>query len=168
LLVNWDAVYSDIVRNLADDFSYLCKDKRFEYQTRLYLSTDNSKELFKDKKVWFEFFLLFKTYQLAKNKENDDYFMSDYEYSEKAKAVIKRLSDNLYKAFPDSYVTFTNEYNDCDVCSFIEGFNENTQNTLEIAEMTILPKTKLGNSIITKGSIIDKGDHRVLISKIFQ
>jgi hypothetical protein len=144
------------------------KDKRFEYQTRLFLSTDNSNELLKDKKVWFEFFVLFKTYQLAKDKENDDYIMSDYEYSEEAKAVIKRLSENLYKAFPDSYVTFTNEYNDCDVCSFIKGFKEESTDSMEIAEMAILPKTDLGNSFVTKGTIIDNGDHRVLISRIFQ
>ncbi|HQP04094.1 MAG TPA: hypothetical protein PLP11_05770 [Bacteroidales bacterium] len=143
------------------------KDKRFPYEVRLYLICNNHRNLNNSEK-WFEFAILFKTSQLANDKENDDYFMSDFKYSTSCKETILQLCKNLSKVFPEAYITFTNEYNDCGVIEFIENFDFAAEIELySDFEMAIVPKTKLGNCFATNGQIIDCDNNRILIRNDF-
>ena len=127
-----------------------------------YYSIDNT-----ESERWFEFSILFRTSDLAKDKIHDDYLMSDFKYSDKSKQVIKSLAEDLFKAFPDSYVLFANEYQNACVSDAIELSDQGEYYSIEF-EYAVIPLNEHTHKFETSDSFFDKDGYRIICCKEFE
>ncbi len=107
--LNADTCFKNLNACVNTEFFYV---NSLAYDTRILFGCDGYNIYSKETVRWFELEILFKTADLAKDPNNNDFAMSDFEYSTKAKKIIKKLSKDLHSNFSRGYIFFTNEYND--------------------------------------------------------
>ncbi len=162
--LNTDLLFDNHNEGINTDFIF---SDLLGYRVRIliyseYYSIDNA-----ESERWIEFSILFSTSDLAKDPKNDDFLMSDFEYSDKSKQVIKSLAEELFKAFPDSYVLFGNEFQNASASDAIE-FSDQDDIYFPEFEYAVIPLNEHTRKFKTYNSHIDKDGYRIMCSEEFE
>ena len=117
-----------------------------EYEIEILFDSEYYPTHSTEERRWIYVDFSIRTSDLAKDKNNDDYLVSNYEYSKKSKFNIKKFARELHNNFASSYIFFVSEYQNVSIDKLEQGMGNNKVGDVEF-EYAILPKGKFSEAI---------------------